>query len=133
MEKTKRSKSVAIHKLIESLAAFPGAATLANPYSVEEPGFDLCGGAGIRRRNLEIYLHRFLDSTPAAILVGEAAGYQGCRFSGIAFTSEYTFATHPFFNSGEFHRSGKRERLFREPSGSIVWETITQLPALPIL
>jgi len=56
-----------------------------------------------------------------------------CRFSGIAFTSEHTFATHPYFQAGGFRRSGTRERLFREPSGSIVWETIVKLPALPIL
>jgi hypothetical protein len=128
-----QSRSARIRRLVERLTAFPESATLVNPYASHNPDLDIRGGAAIRRRNLEQYLSYFVKTAPCAILVGEAAGYQGCRFSGIAFTSEHTLTTHPFFTGGEFERSSSRERLFREPSGSIVWETIAELPTLPIL
>jgi uracil-DNA glycosylase len=43
-------------------------------------------GAGLRRRRLVAYLES-RRSAPV-LLVGEAAGYRGARFSGIPFTSE---------------------------------------------
>ena len=42
-------------------------------------------GAAIRRRNLRRYLQTFRDAS--YVLVGEAAGYAGCPFSGIPFNS----------------------------------------------
>jgi uracil-DNA glycosylase len=57
-----------------------------NVYSCHDPKLDRPGAAGIRAANLRDYLESRLN--PAIILVGEAAGYRGCRFSGLAFTSE---------------------------------------------
>ena len=122
-----------IARLLENLAAVPATETLANPYATERPDLDKHGGAAQRRGNCERYLRTFADSPPRLVIVGEAAGYQGCRFSGIAFTSEHTLANHAFFKDRGFARSGIRERLFREPSGSIVWETIDQMPHVPVL
>ena len=123
----------AIRTLLDELSKTPATETLANPYATERTELDRAGGAAIRRRNCEMYLRKLAARGVKLIILGEAAGYQGCRFSGIAFTSEYTLAHHPFFKDGGFERSGIRERLFREPSGSIVWETIAQLPHTPVL
>lgn len=123
----------AIRALLQKLSEIPQTPTLANPYATESPDLDRSGGAAIRRRNCELYLQKLAAPGVKLIILGEAAGYQGCRFSGIAFTSEHTLATNPFFKEGGFERSGIRERLFREPSGSIVWETIAQLPHIPVL
>jgi hypothetical protein len=128
-----KDPSSAINALLAELAKVPPTDTLANPYATERPDLDRNGGAAIRRRNCEMYLQKLARRGVKLIILGEAAGYQGCRFSGIAFTSEYTLANHPFFKEGGFERSGIRERLFREPSGSIVWETIEQLPHTPVL
>ena len=117
----------AITEFIQKLASVPSNATLANHYAEEHPLHDLKGGAAIRRENLTRYLRRFADSPPGWMIVGEAAGYQGNRFSGIPFTSEYTLAHHPFFSTGDFRRSSARERIWREPSASIVWEMMTSI------
>ncbi len=129
MEKT----HAAIRNLLNKLSKIPHTETLANPYATERADLDRPGGAAIRRRNCEMYLQKLAARGVKLIILGEAAGYQGCRFSGIAFTSEHTLANHSFFKDGGFERSGIRERLFREPSGSIVWETIERLPHIPVL
>ncbi|HYF48071.1 MAG TPA: uracil-DNA glycosylase [Planctomycetota bacterium] len=118
--------------LLHKLESFRPTELLANPFRHEDSPHDLKEGAAIRRRNVEIYLNTQLELRPQLILLGEAAGYQGCRFSGMAFTSEHTLQTNPFFAGKGCARSGTRERLWREPSGTIVWETIglIQRPAL---
>ncbi len=79
------------------------------------------------RQRLE-RLGAHLDCSPRLILVGEASGYQGCRYSGMAFTSERLAA------SGAIPRIRLREeRLtdralpFSEPSATIVWRQLAEL------
>lgn len=57
-----------------------------NQYRDSDPALDRPGAAQIRVGNLAAYLRARPD--PLLLLVGEAAGYAGCRFSGIPFTSE---------------------------------------------
>jgi hypothetical protein len=56
----------------------------------DDPALDVAGGAAIRRANLDHYLEA--RSGAAIVGLGEAAGYAGARWSGIAFTSERTLA-----------------------------------------
>ncbi|HXL20125.1 MAG TPA: hypothetical protein VN961_21630, partial [Streptosporangiaceae bacterium] len=75
---------------------------------------DAPGAPAIRLANLRHYL---LERDQAdALAVGEAAGYQGMRWSGIAFTSEFDLLRwgHPY------RRSSRRPRPWKEPSGTIV-------------
>lgn len=69
-----------------------------------------------------------LDCKPRFIIVGEAPGYQGCRHSGVAFTSERLLI------EGSIPRVRRAaERLthralpFSEPSATIVWKTLYRL------
>jgi hypothetical protein len=57
-----------------------------NQYCAVDPSLDQPDGASIRCQNLRCYLEAFRDAS--FLLVGEAAGYAGCRFSGIPFTCE---------------------------------------------
>jgi uracil-DNA glycosylase len=117
----------AVDQLIRHLESASGSGVLANPYRDGNSTHDCEGAAAIRRENLARYLSALkAGPAPRMILVGEAAGYQGCRFSGIAFTSEHTLLNHGFFGEG-YRRSSSRERPWKEPSGSIVWETSDQL------
>jgi uracil-DNA glycosylase len=67
--------------------------------------------------------------TPAArILLGEAAGYQGCHVSGIPFTSERMImagAVPRIASGGE--RLSLRTRPWSEPSATVVWKTLHAL------
>ena len=118
-----------IRNLIESLRRAGGNLRLANQYRAERDDCDARGAAKARCENLEAYLRKFDTSPPRLIVLGEAAGYQGCRFSGIPFTSEFVLSNHSFFAGGQFKRSSCRERIWREPTASIVWELIAELDA----
>jgi len=76
-------------RLFELLTAYhdPGS---FNQYRDVHPELDLPRGAVVRRHNLRCYLEAFAGAR--FVLVGEAAGYAGCRFSGIPFTCEAQFA-----------------------------------------
>lgn len=60
---------------------------LFNPYRDFLPGLDVPEAGAVRRENLWRFLSS-LPESPAVLLVGEAPGWRGCRFSGVPFTSE---------------------------------------------
>ena len=74
-----------IARLMELLLAHDGPGVF-NQYQDWDPALDRPDAPALRRTNLRRYLEAFGDA--AYILVGEAAGYAGCRFSGIPFTGE---------------------------------------------
>jgi len=73
-------------------------------------------------------LARHLACDPAIILVGEAPGYQGCRYSGIAFTSERLLIEGAIPRIPALpDRLSTRRLPFSEPSATIVWRTLYRL------
>lgn len=69
-----------------------------------------------------------LNCQPEFILIGEAPGYQGCRYSGIAFTSERLLLEGSIPRiSCSGNRLSTREKPFSEPSATIVWNALTEL------
>jgi hypothetical protein len=94
----------------------------ANPYSDadEDRDLDLPGAAATRRANLSSYL---AERAPGAVLlVGEAMGYRGGRFSGMAFTSERTLAAW----GPPYAPSSRRPGGWAEPSATIVHGAIAE-------
>lgn len=84
---------------------------------------DVPDASAIRLANLR----RYLEERRAAdvIAVGEAAGYQGMRWSGIAFTSEFDLLRW----GDPYQRSSRRPRPWKEPSGTIVHGVLDELGA----
>lgn len=76
-------------------------------------------------------LHRLaqhLDCEPAIILCGEAPGYQGCRHSGVAFTSERLLCEGAIPRiPAPKSRLTNRRLPYSEPSATIVWRTLRTL------
>lgn len=109
-------------RLVETLpSGLPG---LFNPWRDNCPHETAGDGPAARLERLACHL----DCEPAFILVGEAPGYQGCRYSGIAFTSERLLI------AGEIpripaltNRLSTRVLPFSEPSATIVWKTLYSL------
>ena len=84
---------------------------------------DLPDGPAIRLANLRHYLDERAGAHVLAI--GEAAGYQGMRWSGIAFTSEYDLGRW----GTPYRRSSRRTRPWKEPSGTIVHGVLQEVGA----
>ena len=80
-----------------------------------DPALDRADAAAIRRANLAAYLAARTLSPPV-LCVGEAMGYNGGRFTGIAFTAERTLR-----GWGDPYRpSSLRPEGYAEQSGTIV-------------
>jgi hypothetical protein len=115
------NKVVALDALLADLSK----ATIGTTFNqVREMGPDDAPGApAIRLANLRHYL---LERDQADVLaVGEAAGYQGMRWSGIAFTSEFDLLRW----GDPYRRSSRRPRPWKEPSGTIVHGILDELGA----
>jgi uracil-DNA glycosylase len=92
--------------------------TTVNQYACHDPANDRPGAATFRRENLRLHLverHR-----PRLLLVGEAPSYRGCRFSGIAFTSERHLVA-------PYAWSSTHPRGWTEPSATIVHRVLEAL------
>ncbi|MFO1402520.1 MAG: uracil-DNA glycosylase [Steroidobacteraceae bacterium] len=73
-------------------------------------------------------LRAHLDCDPLLLLLGEAAGYQGCHVSGIPFTSERLLLEGAIPRVAAPHgRLSTRARPWSEPSATIVWEALHAL------
>jgi hypothetical protein len=109
-----------IDRLLELLQQYRGEAVF-NQYSDSDPDLERAGGAATRRRNLRRYLVAFARAS--YVLVGEAAGYAGCRFSGLPFTGEAQIVGPkclPWAHGLGFEQSS-RDGLWKERSGEMVW------------
>lgn len=110
------------HELVETLpVARPG---LFNPWADRCP-HDAAGN-GPKQKLQRLAAH--LDCDAQFILVGEAPGYQGCRYSGIAFTSERLLGEGVIPRIPALgQRLSTRKLPFSEPSATIVWKTLYKL------
>ena len=72
-----------ITKIVADLAALRASDDLFNPYRPEDDP-----AAGIRRDNLTRHLTAMLTRGTPYLMVAEAPGYRGCRWTGIPVMSE---------------------------------------------
>lgn len=116
------SRLTLARKLVATLpSGMPG---LFNPWR-DECVHDARGN-GPAEKLKRLALH--LDCEPEFILTGEAPGYQGCRYSGIAFTSERLLGEGSIPRIAALpNRLSTRRLPFSEPSATIVWKTLYQL------
>jgi hypothetical protein len=117
------AKERLLARLFELLVTYKGDGTF-NQYRDYDPQLGKPSAAEIRRRNVLRYLESFSDAS--YLLVGEAAGYAGCRFSGIPFTGEAQIVGPerlPWAQGLDLQQSSLRE-AWRERSGTIVWDAL---------
>lgn len=94
---------------------------LFNPY-VHQCQFDTLEN-GPEQKLFRLAQH--LDCDAKLILMGEAPGYQGCRYSGVAFTSERLLGEGAIPRVDRVaHRLSIRKLPFSEPSATIVWKAL---------
>lgn len=96
-----------------------------NPWTQRDPSTDATGN-GPQARRARLIAH--FDTRPARILIGEAAGYQGCHVSGIPFTSERLLLTGTIPRVvTDVARLSTRHIPWSEPSATTVWKTLRAL------
>jgi hypothetical protein len=113
-------KLAAMDQLLADLARASIGATF-NQYREAGPD-DVAGAPEIRLANLRHYLAERAGAPVLAL--GEAAGYQGMRWSGIAFTSE-----RDLIRFGAPYAVTCDGRCWSEPSGTIVHRVLRELDA----
>ena len=122
-----------LHSFVDLLKGLEPCENCFNPYASGDADRDT-----IRCANLLLYLEEMAAKTPSVMLVGEAPGYNGCHWSGIPFTSERELQrgvpAHGLFGLDKGYRwTSGRERGYTEPSGTILWSVIAELPTLPLV
>lgn len=109
---------------LRSLSGAPGPHVF-NPWKDCDLATDLSAKAP--RDRLE-RLRAHISIPARYILIGEAAGYQGCKVSGIPFTSERLILADEIPRiSTDGQRLTSRPRPWSEPSATIVWSTLQAL------
>lgn len=110
-----------LRALLDAVAAVPSGPDLFNQFRDEDPTVDAPGAATIRRANARAYLTA--RQRPRALLVGEAIGYRGGRFSGIAFTSERQLLAW----GSPYRSSSLLPDGWAEPSATIIHGVLAEL------
>ncbi len=126
-------------ELIDMLRERPDSDDLFSPWWDSDPDNDISPDApAIRREQLGVYLSERLD-TARYLLVGEATGYQGGHFTGIAMTSERLLLgglesrgvkPEQVFATIAPRRTSKpsvKAHGFSEPTATIVWSHLAAM------
>lgn len=112
-------------KISEFIAAVskPQLEGMFNPWSQACPTERDPTGYLARRERFRAHM----NSDAKVVLIGEAPGYQGCRYSGIAFTSERLLLEGQIPGIELPERITDRNRPWSEPSATIVWGALHEL------
>lgn len=87
-----------------------------------------------QRYNLERYLSQMLDVNPKVLLVGEAPGHNGCRLTGVPFTSE-AIVYHGVCGGKLFGAGYKTKNLApkNEQTATAMWSVLESFETLPLI
>jgi hypothetical protein len=132
-----RADQISVQKLIDNLAHNPDGPVF-NPWYDVDPQHDIGEDSPqIRRRQLAQYLTERVK-TARYLLIGEAIGYQGGHFSGMAMTSERILLGYKekdgvspehVFRQISPKRTSKpdiKEKGFSENTATIVWKIFAE-------
>ncbi|MEZ4699883.1 MAG: uracil-DNA glycosylase [Rhodothermales bacterium] len=105
----------------EQVFTVPSAAGLFNPYADRVDGIDHPDAPAIRRENLRQYFASY-RTAPRVLLLAEAPGPWGCRFSGVPLVSESQLADPAFPIDGT--PTSLEEKPHTEYSANIYWRIL---------
>lgn len=107
--------------LLAALAQLPPLPATQHPWA--EANADDSADNGPARRIAHLRAHAARPGL-RLVLIGEAAGYQGCRISGIPFTSEALLIDGSIPGIAPCPRLSTRAKPWSEPSARVVWRTL---------
>lgn len=124
------TESEEFQEWLRELAAMLSTSLAENLYAGDAHG-------KVRLANLEEYFRRMALLSPDVILIGEAPGYQGTRRTGVPFGSEHIIMGGmpdvKFFGDPRGFERAYDERVYKEPTSTIMWRTISKYDRLPLL
>jgi uracil-DNA glycosylase len=114
--------TITIEQLISAIADYQEPKVF-NPWSQSCPNEISTKYFLQRRKNLKAHLS---CPDPLCILIGEAAGFRGARFTGVPFTSEKLLVDQaiPRVENPKGERITTRHIPWKEPSATIVWKEL---------
>jgi hypothetical protein len=135
-----QSMSSKVDQFVDLLQGYRSNGSVSNPWVDRDPDFDRDHAPRDRTDYLRAYFNARLN-TAEALLIAEAPGYQGAKFSGIAMTCERTLLGYRpgvsrldvFDETIERHRTSRppeassqavRQCGFCEPTAAYVWPAI---------
>ncbi len=90
----------------------------------------------LQRSNLQRYLAFMNEKGTDVLLVGEAPGYNGCRLTGVPFTSEYIIkegaCKGELFGIKNGYKASEK-RVKKEQSAAAMWSVLEEMEVLPLL
>jgi uracil-DNA glycosylase len=107
-----------LNEFIRQLSFYPTTEEVFNQYSMP-----------LQQHNLTQYLKLHLESKADILFLGEAAGYKGCKISGIPFTSGNILATHPIYTTLRSQFIYQKIEDEKENSAKIIHDFFSQVPA----
>jgi hypothetical protein len=123
-------------EFVAELIALPSQPGVFNPWRDTDPVNDAGPDApGIRADNLARYLQMRVGKA-RLVLIAEAPGFRGCKFSGIAMTSERILMNHQIKVPASAVFDGAKSRTsqaalmplgYIEPTASITWSLLLSL------
>ncbi len=131
---TRSPAAAQIDALIDALSGAQPSQTVFNQYAPGDPN------NATRRANLQRYLLDMKARESRTLLLMEAPGYRGCRVTGLPVTSRKIMlegvASLRIFGRENGYRDAHDpgfERVQGEQSATIVWKTLAELDALPLI
>ncbi len=128
-----------VKQLISNISRPTGLPDVFNPWNDVDPENEIDqNGPQIRSMQLNHYLKARVNSAKY-LIIGEAVGYQGGHFSGVAMTSERILLGHmenkgihphdvvPDFKLQRTSKPEVKPNGFTEPTATIVWSTLLNL------
>jgi hypothetical protein len=136
-----------VDQFVDRLQEYRSNGPVGNPWVDYDRDFDIDEAPRHRSNHLRSYLNARLN-TAEALLIAEAPGYQGAKFSGIPMTCERTLLGHrrgvscadAFDETIERYRTSRppealskavKLRGFCEPTAAYVWGHMANRPGLP--
>ena len=124
-----------LNKFLRLLKTSPSGAVFNPWWQIDEENDVSPHCPAIRRKHLAVYFRERLGTARLAI-VGEALGYRGGHFSGIAMTSErMLLGRQQHIVTGITPRRTSKPKIcpdgFSEPTATIVWGTLLKIGLLP--
>lgn len=123
MAKSKQARIQLIEAFVNRLGQYGQRPGVYNPYHFSNPA------NAVRRANLIHYLNQVADAP--LVLIGEAPGYRGCRWTGIPFSSEYMLFSEKCLGEGyEVAPDAAGDR--KEPTAGMIWKYLQAQSLLPL-